>query len=218
MTCPELISPGTPVATLRLPAYHLLHSEGRDLISGWFQRAWNARMCKAEDSFEPFIFAWFAVNGWATCISGVDEDHKYIKALMSDETICHDFARLSSEPSSPVASSAVEFARLWPVFEVKELRRSGIMRHSSGDRDVVIDGYLSAGARRFDPRCWKRHRDAGEQIPLDWPHTLKAIYRVRCNLFHGEKAAHSEMDQRVVSSAFRTLVHFIQEAGYLGTK
>jgi hypothetical protein len=35
---------------------------------------------------------------------------------------------------------------------------------------------------------------------------------VRCNLFRGEKAPHSEMDQRIVTAAFGTLIYFIREA------
>jgi hypothetical protein len=134
---------------------------------------------------------------------------------MCDKRMCDDFLRLLSDSPTSVGSHAADFAQHWPIFEVKELRRRGIVRFSEGDRDTVVNSYLASGARRFEPPCWKRHRDAGEPVPLDWPHTLTALYRVRCNLFHGEKAAHSEIDQRVVSSAFRTLLHFFSAAGYL---
>src|SRR5262245_57209145 len=174
--------------------YDVLHPEGRRLISGWFERAWQARECKDEDSFEPFIFTWFAVNGWAACVTGVDQDQKYLKALMSDQTMCQDFARLFSDSGAPFRSYAADFAWLWPIFEVKDLRQRRINGIQSGGRDTIVRSYLAEGAGKYQPQCWKRHRDAGEQVPLDWPHTLAAIYRVRCNLFHGEKAAHSEMD------------------------
>jgi hypothetical protein len=49
-------------------------------------------------------------------------------------------------------------------------------------------------------------------VPLDWAHTVKAIYRVRCNLFHGEKARTSEDDERIVLAARDVLAVFI-EAG-----
>jgi hypothetical protein len=214
-TCAELVKVRRSIATLDFGRYALLHGEGRRLITGWFDRAWQARISPAKESFEPFIFAWFSVNGWAACVSGVDQDRAYLEALMCDQTMRDDFTRLLSDSQTPFGSNAADFARLWPIFEVKELRRRGIMRFSTGDRDTIVSSYLDAGARRFDPLCWKRHREAGEQVPLDWPHTLAAIYRVRCNLFHGEKAAHSEIDQRVVSSAFGTLLHFFSAAGYL---
>ena len=70
--------------------------------------------------------------------------------------------------------------------------------------------YVDAGAREFAPSCYVEH----EQVPLDWGHTLAALYRVRCNLFHGEKARSSENDQLVVSAAYETLRAFLDESGF----
>ena len=64
--------------------------------------------------------------------------------------------------------------------------------------------YVDAGAREFAPPCYFEH----EQVPLDWGHTLAALYRVRCNLFHDEKARSSENDQLVVGAAYDTLLAF----------
>jgi hypothetical protein len=185
------------------------------LIAGWFERAWQARDYQAEDCFEAFIFAWFAVNGWAAFVTDVDQDRAYIDALMHDQAIQVKFSQLLAVPGSDFTASALEFAQLWPIFEVKSLRQRDILQFESGERQAAINRYFAAGATRFEPPCWKRHVDGGEQVPLDWSHTLTTLYRVRCNLFHGEKAAHSEMDQRVVSVAFRTLVYFFRTAGYL---
>ena len=79
----------------------------------------------------------------------------------------------------------------------------------------VRNHYFSSGATKFEPQCWQTHNASGEEAPLDWAHTLAALYRVRCNLFHGEKSAHSEMDQRVVHAALKVLVDFLDEAEYL---
>lgn len=46
--------------------------------------------------------------------------------------------------------------------------------------------------------------------------TLPALYRVRCNLFHGEKARSSESDQTVVGAAYATLLAFVDESSVLG--
>ena len=48
---------------------------------------------------------------------------------------------------------------------------------------------------------------------LNWSHTLNAIYRVSCNLFHCEKVAHSEMDQRIVSPAFKIMFLILENQG-----
>lgn len=200
--------------SVKLNRYSSLHPEGRDLITGWFNRAWDARDSNDEDCFEAFIFAWFSVNGWAACVTGCDRDANYLCALMRDQSIYQEFDRLVSIPESEVAIYATQFSKLWPIFEVKELRRRSIIRHHHGDRDDIVSSYLANGATKFEPQCWKKHKDAGQSIPVDWPHTLAAVYRVRCNLFHGEKAAHSEIDQQVVSSAFKVLVHFFKASSY----
>jgi type I restriction enzyme R subunit len=41
------------------------------------------------------------------------------------------------------------------------------------------------------------------------------IYQVRCNLFHGDKAPHSEIDRVLVHSAFRILLEFLSRCGYM---
>jgi hypothetical protein len=214
MICPEL-SNATKPPRIHISRYTDLHPAGQRLIAGWFERAWQVRDCQTEDCFEAFIFAWFAVNGWGACVADVDQDRVYINAFMHDQAIRLKFVQLLADPGSAFATSTRRFAQLWPIFEVKSLRQRGIVQFDTGERQAALSKYLAAGATRFEPQCWKRHVDAGEQVPLDWPHTLKSLYRVRCNLFHGEKAAHSEMDQRVVSAAFRTLVYFFRIAGYL---
>ena len=215
MICRELINTHLVEVPIDFDRYTCLHPEGQRLISGWFERSWAIRDCQGGDCFEAFIFAWIAFNGWAACITELDEDYQYLDALKRNQTLCQDFKRLAAIPESPFAFYAVQFAAQWPIFEVKSLRRRQIIVSHEYDRRTVVKRYFAAGATSFAPKCWKRHDDAKEQMLVDWPHTLAALYRVRCNLFHSEKAAHSEMDQQVVSSAFRTLVHFLRAARYL---
>ena len=199
----------------RLDRFEMLHPEGRKLIHNWFHRGWAIHDASGEDCFELFIYAWFAVNGWAACVTQADGDRVYLDGLTRDATLCETFQALLNKPTSGLAREASAFAELWPIFAGKNLRSLHIHRHNSGERHEVIADYLAAGATKFEPQYWEQHRNAGETVPLDWPHTLSAIYHVRCNLFHREKFAHSEMDQRVVSAAFRTLICFFYEAHYL---
>jgi len=219
MPCPQFVS-NRPTAAVDLHRFQRLHREGRRLISEWFKRAWQARERSPEDCFEPFIFAWFAFNGWAACVTGLDQDRAYLDALMRCPQVTQHFDEALKSPDCALAQHASSFASLWPIFDVRALRHRGIhtwdARHLGRiERAGLVQDYLSHGATRFQPQCWIRHQQAGEQAPLDWPHTLAALYRVRCNLFHGEKAAHSEMDQVVIVSALQTLLHFLHHTQYL---
>jgi hypothetical protein len=45
--------------------------------------------------------------------------------------------------------------------------------------------------------------------------TLASLFRVRRNLFHGEKRRSSEKDRMVVSAAHETVHAFVAEASFL---
>ncbi len=216
MLCEELLSKSTsPVPRVKLEQDVHLHPHGRRLIQGWFDRGWRMRDQDGEECFEAFIYTWIAVNSWASCVTGRDTESVYLNALIQDSRLGRKFDELLSDQSSPLTINVREFGQLWPIFRVQQLRRQNLRIWDNSRRDERINYYLANGADNFEPRCWKRHRDAEEDVPIDWPHTLRAIYRVRCNLFHGEKAPHSEMDQRIVSHAFRTLVYFFRHGDYL---
>lgn len=214
MICPELILSNQSATPIRFQWYRRLHSEGRTLIQQWFQRALDMRNCQGEACFEAFLSLWVAFNAWASCVSHLDSDPQYIDALTRNQTLSNEFSKLAALPTSPFASHVDQFAHCWPIFQVKSLRRQGIHRPFTfeTDREEIIRQHFESGRLRFDPPCWRRHKDNGEKVPSDWPHTLSALYRVRCNFFHGEKAPGSELDQHIVSSAFRTLLYFFERA------
>lgn len=214
MACPEIVNPNRHQRHVDLSRYSLLHPEGRHLISAWFQRAWQERNCQMDEAFEPFIFAWFAFNGWAACVTDQDRDREIIDALAADAQINSDFAQAIRD-NADVRQAVNNFFELLPIFDVKSLRRRGILRNETESRRERVNYYLSNGANIFEPRCWQRHHDAGEATPIDWGHFINAVYKVRCNLFHGLKAAHSEMDQVIVHSSYLALVKFLNEVGYI---
>src|SRR5919197_3315905 len=116
MPCPELIS-NRPAAPVDLSRFERPHREGRRLISGWFERAWQARGCSPDDCFEPFIFAWFAFNGWTACVTALDEDRAYLDALMRCPRVTQHFEEALNSPDSALGQHASSFASLWPIFD-----------------------------------------------------------------------------------------------------
>jgi hypothetical protein len=188
--------------------YAALHRDGRELIRGWLERAGAQPQT---DSFEAFIYLWIAFNAWASCVTGLDRDDQWQQALSADRELGASFQRLVDDHGTRLSRAARHFQSLWPVFKVEELRRKRISywRHEDLTRDETARMYYEAGARLFEPRCYFDH---GDEPPLDWPHTLPVMYRVRCNLFHGEKSRGSENDQIMVTAAFEALFAFVTEA------
>lgn len=199
---------------LQATRIYQLHEQSRQLVNGWFQKAIERDNAPPEESFEPFIFAWFAVNAWAACVMNCDQDSLIIKKLIQEKSLNEKFDRLLKDDSE-FHSRAASFSECWPIFEVKTLRRLGVNRSEELSRREIVNRYLDASANKFEPRCWEKHNDAGEKCPCDWPHTISAIYRMRCNLFHGEKSPYSLIDQRIVQSAFRVLIDFFRKAEVL---
>lgn len=198
---------------LELIRHRGLHPEGGRLISSWFAKAWSQR--RDEDAiFESFIFAWFSVNAWAACVTEVDRDAEYIRRLQRDAGLRQKFtALLAVDPVFEEAAS--RFHSMWPVFKAQRIRRSQVQADQGLSRAETVRHYFEMGVSEFEPDCWKAHQEAGEAVPLDWAHTLQTLYRVRCNLFHGEKSAHSEMDRAIVRAAFDVLVLFFRGAEIL---
>ncbi len=186
----------------------MLHRDGRRLIGDWYQRgADNA------DPFESFIYLWIGLNGWAACVSGHDADTRWRDALVSSASLNDRFAGLVAT-ATETARAAHEFATLWPIFRVDELRRRGLDYLAPvDDRAQMSEHYREAGATQFEPRCFFDHQ---RHAPLDWAHTLPVLYQVRCNLFHGDKSANSENDRQIVVAAGTTLRAFIDEAALFG--
>lgn len=212
--CPYATAPDArPQRPLQLESHRWLHEDGQKLISTWFERAW-AQRGNEEATFEAFIFSWMLVNAWAACVTGEDQDREYMQRLKVDEGLRQRFLRIVSERPD-VGSHANEFVSLLPIFKAQRLRRSGVRGAAGMTRSDLVRHYFAEGASEFEPECGEWHIRRGETIPCDWPHVIAAIYRVRCNLFHGEKSAHSEMDRRIVRAAFLTLTGFFRAAGIL---
>jgi hypothetical protein len=191
--------------------YLNLHADGRVLMHDWFRRG-SLSSPTHSDPFEAFIFLWIAFNAWASCVTGHDSDRQWLEALKADRDTAATFERLRADPASLVSRHLEDFSNLWPIFRVEELRRLGIHYWAGRgqNRQERIRRFIAEGAQQFRPKCWIHHQHAGER-PADWAHTLEALYRVRSNLFHGEKARSSENDQQVVRAAHGTLFAVLTE-------
>jgi len=198
---------------LQLESHRWLHPDGRRLITTWFERAWNERL-NAHATFEAFVFAWMSVNAWAACVTGEDQDREYMRRLKRDEGLRQLFRRVIGEHPD-VRRDAEEFVSLLPIFKAQRLRRAGVYGLEGITRQELVQRYLEHGITDYEPECAEWHRARGEPTPCDWPHIIAATYRVRCNLFHGEKSAHSEMDRQIVRAALLTLTGFFRAANLL---
>ncbi|OQA43179.1 MAG: hypothetical protein BWY52_01958 [Chloroflexi bacterium ADurb.Bin325] len=233
-TCEELIQPlkdaKCPKPYDKLVKRCELHAEFWDFASFWVERASpNSKVknpVKDPDPFKTLIYLWVAFNGWATQIVQAPNnrdlaDAIWVAALGQDPTLNQRFDAAKQE-NSDFAGCCSDFVKHWPVFQVSTLHRLKIPAWASGERRNYVEDVMAlnraAGAkgaknRWFSPPCYERHKEEAErtgseistQVLNNWPHILSAIYKVRCNLFHGGKTYQSAKDWWFVSSAYKIL-------------
>ena len=193
----------------------MLHREGQRLIRRWFSQGIRSRPCGEDGNcFEAFIFVWIAFNSWAAYVTDEDRDRLWKEKLSKSIVLQDAFDKLVNDKTSRLSTSAVEFAQWWPIFEVKDLRTKGLRRPYAPEEErlAVVHRYIQLGATKYAPACWHEHMKRGQPVTVDWPHMLEVLYRVRCNLFHGEKSLDSETDTRIVAAACRVLIDLVDEA------
>jgi hypothetical protein len=165
----------------------------------------------AQHAFEAFIYAWISFNGWASCCCDSDADRKLIDTLRVDVRVTAVFDSLVT--TDPGLAEALErFRSLWPIFRASDVR-SGLQAAECEYNQAGRPGQIQYYSVTFPeagraPDCHLRHGQC--PIDADWAHTLEALYRVRCNLFHGTKSIHGEVDRDVVGTASAVLVPIVK--------
>ena len=211
MPCPYANPSPRPLSIER---FRHLHPDGRQLVQQWFGRAIDENANQQGSQFEAFIFLWFSFNGFASCVTGIDRDSEIIRKVGNCPDLRGKFDNLRNSDGS--FSSTVEaFAESWPIFKVQDLRRLGLLHSGYSERTDLVKHYFTVPGASHEPECFEYHSARGELTPRDWPHALQAIYRVRCNLFHGEKSPSAEIDRRIVHQAFAVLASFMERARLL---
>ncbi len=216
--CP--CSPGTPPAGVefRLERFRNLSPDGRRLIQRWARDAGRAlppvatpgpagstSQDRRTNAFEAFIYAWISFNGWASCCLEDERDNIMVQVLGTERSLSDTFDDLVRNDLQ-VARALQRFHSLWPIFRTTDVRSGRLPREPRATRVRRYAADFPRSVRA--PNCHLRHVDG--DLPADWGHALAALYRVRCNLFHGSKSAFGIEDREIVESAAGALVPMVR--------
>lgn len=208
MNCTEVLSRRQRISPLNFNNYTYLRG-ARNVVESLWARGFSGVEARPEDSFEPFIFTWIALNAWGECVSSEQTDAGWVRAVSCDVPLGTQFDALVNQSHSRLRQSLEEFVRFWPIPRVQHWRRN--RPHAYPEFDSAHRArFFSDNRIQMQPLCWLDHYERGEPVPLDWCHFLHTAYQVRCNLFHGDKSPSDAADQRIVHSVFLTLVYFLQ--------
>lgn len=210
MTCTFNLTTAKP-ARLGRTRFNML--QNGQVVRHWFQRGWEMRNAAREECFEPFIFTWIAINAWGECVTNQEKDDDWVRSLSLDSELNRQFTGYLDDPINQGRESADLFRGYWPIPRVQAWRRyPGQYPQSNTVHDRAR--FFSQKNIPCAPKCALQHFDAGQEIPLDWEHFLPSVYRVRCNLFHGEKSPYDPGDAIIVQTSFLSLVKFMKTLDY----
>ena len=219
--CTELLARKMPRPNVELDRYAMLSPDGRRLIESWLRRARQSEDCWLHgDCFEAYVYAFISFNGWAECVTDTEADRGWLNGLMLSAELHERFNNLLKRTELSFADDVEGLYTLLPIFKVQELRTLGVLGrpYDRDERPTRVRAYIDGGAKEYQPKCWLRHFNDGEPLPTDWAHTVSALYRVRCNLFHGTKSPDVRMDRLIVTTACRVLTGFLADSGLIGTR
>jgi hypothetical protein len=175
---------------------------GKELVRLWHQRAKYVAEERHYDTFDAFTRLWTGFNQWGMRVTEEDTDADMIRRLAESPALHKAFAE-AMENDAQFLIHAKTFAAMWPIFNVKDIRRKGL-RHQ----------FLGLGRPEYIRQMCSRHvqhqpRGRFDRDKPSWNQAIRAIYQVRCNLLHGEKGDASE-DYLIVEGAYRILLSFIE--------
>ena len=143
-------------------------------------RAWRGKSHNEGDQFASFVFIWFCFNAWMEHLSNKDTDAEMIK-------------------------------------EVAERQQSMVSLIESYNKAISDDDLLKRDIRALFRKSQEEPiKDVrGKKSPIsikgenDFENIVWAIYRIRCNLFHGGKDANDLRDQVLVKLAAGILKQWV---------
>lgn len=188
-----------------------LPKDQRIMLNDWFESTWKMRESEPEHHYYAFLHAWDILSIMAEILTGSGDSDSRFDTLLNDEYLKGIFNGVMENKKSLMRMYVKRFAQLFPIFDITTLENHRVENPQSPVRADVIKHYIDLGINDYAPGCWLAHRDDPEFVP-DWEHTLSAWYMVRINLLKSPQGwAHSELNVRIISAAFLSLIYFFKE-------
>lgn len=145
---------------------------------------WRQKAHQEGDPFSKFVFIWFCFNAWIENLSDANSDRKMIDELKSRKSNMANFA--------------------------------DIFHTALNSRENYFKSSVTALVHQSQEKPIENARDKNKapvsiKDEFDFENIVEAIYRIRCNLFHGGKDPDDSRDQVLVKTAQRVLERWIDD-------
>jgi hypothetical protein len=211
MSCQEIATLFPTRLICRYERFLKLPKEPRLMLNDWFEITWKMRESPLEEHRRGMLMAWSLLGFIGQITTDTTSERDWVGAILINPEFEQIFNSVMSNPKSLMRMYGKRFAAVWPVFDSAELTRSGIIAGQAPVRADVIAGYIQENQTAFYPPCWPEHLAAKEALLPDWQHTLSAWYIVQKNLLDPNGWHATEMDLRIITNSFLSLVYFFKE-------
>lgn len=145
---------------------------------------WRRKTHQEGDPFSKFVFIWFCFNAWMEYLSNKKTDREMLDELKSRKSNMSNFADI-----------------FYAALDSRENHfRSNVMALVHQSQEKSIENTRD-----------KSKAPISIKDEYDFENIVEAIYRIRCNLFHGGKDPNDSRDQVLVNAAQRILMRWIDD-------
>lgn len=211
MTCPEIDNMYQSAARADYSKFLHLDKKQKLMLNDWFEYTWKMRELPIEEHRRGMLQGWALLQFIGEMTSGYQSETDWVTALIVNSDLELIFNNVMDNKKSLMRMYNKRFAQIWPVFSAADLIRQGISGSTEQTRTEVIAEYQKHSNVIHSPACWPRHLTE-EYPPLpDWQHTLSTWYIVTKNIIDPNGWHPTEMDLRIVTNSFMSLIYFFKE-------
>ncbi len=168
---------------LNFALFHNPRYGGFEITHSWLTKAENA-FNSGSSNFEQFLFLYMAFNSWGMCVTLSDTDAQMIERLQEDPRVRAVFDCLVKQDAD-LRVRIQQIENNFPLPSFSDLLAVDTQYDWRGERNIEFWKKIATAEGKKKVRMSPSLKIAN----LNWKDTLACLYKVRCNLVHGGKAA-----------------------------
>lgn len=181
------------------------------MLNDWFENTWKMREFPVEQHRHGMLMAWTLLSFIGYITTGHRSDDDWVEAFLVSPDLEQIYNQVLEQKKSLLRMYAKRFAEVWPVFSSRCLMNKKIPASAAVTRVEIVQEYGQNPSLESVPSEWIANLGAKE-LPLpEWQDILPAWQMVVLNLLDPDGWHPTEVDLRIVTNAFMSLVYFFKE-------
>jgi hypothetical protein len=211
MSCPEITRAYATQTVCDYNKFLQLPRDQATALNDWFEYTWKMRENPVEEHRRGMLQAWALLGFMGRVTTGSTAEEDWVAAFLVNSDLENIFNTVMENPKSLMRMYAKRFSLTWPIYSSTDLIKHDIRPSNLPVRADIVQAYGQHSGLLAQPACWLRHLDANETLLPDWQHTLAAWHTVAGNILDPNGWHPTEMDLRIITNSFMSMVYFYKE-------